>query len=107
MTRGNHEHQPSGRLRRLSSARRPPLGAGSTLLVALIAVALVVTVVLAYQAHDASRSHRRVARQTVSDLASAAAWQFASLGSRRTIDLIRDGLAQPVYQAPGASTTPP
>ncbi|HVE80028.1 MAG TPA: HAMP domain-containing sensor histidine kinase [Gemmatimonadaceae bacterium] len=48
----------------------------ATITVALLALAVVLTAVLAYQAQDAARSHRRVAERTLRDYASFASWQF-------------------------------
>lgn len=90
-----------------ASRRRPPPGAGPTLLAGLTAVTLVVMVVLAYQAHDAASSHREVAHQAVSDLASAAAWQFAARGSNRVLELVRESLAEPLQRlAAGTGAAP-
>jgi len=92
--------------RSFSSGRSLNLGTGPTLLAALIVVALIVTGVLAYQAHDAASSHQEVAQQAVSDLASAAAWQFAERGSMRTVDLISESLMMPLRQMPDGGSSP-
>lgn len=48
----------------------------SRLLVALLAIALVLTAVLAYQAANAERSHRRATERALHDYASFAMWQL-------------------------------
>jgi signal transduction histidine kinase len=53
---------------------RSPRSLGTVLLLAL---ALVLVAVLAYQAQDAARSHERIAEATLSDYASFADWQLA------------------------------
>src|SRR3712207_5487024 len=47
------------------------------LLVALLTLSFVLTALLAYNAQDAARSHRRTAERTLRDYASLAALQFA------------------------------
>jgi signal transduction histidine kinase len=64
-----------------------------------MAVALAVSAALAYQAFDAARSHREVARTAVSDLAAAAAWQLSERGQLRFFELVRESLADPVQRA--------
>jgi signal transduction histidine kinase len=60
----------------LRSTRRAAEHPRATLTVALLALALVLTAVLAYQAQDAARSHRAAAERTLRDYASFATWQF-------------------------------
>ncbi len=80
-------------------------GAVPVALTALMTVALVVTGVLAYHAHDAARSHRALAHRTVSDLASAAGWQLSERAQLRYFDLLQESLAQPVFRSWAASGT--
>jgi signal transduction histidine kinase len=79
----------------------------SSLLAGLIGVALIVSGILAYQAHDAASSHQEVARQAVSDLAAAAAWQFTERGQLRFGDLVNESLAMPARRAAAQSGSPP
>lgn len=58
---------------------RPRLSASrSTLVAALLALTLGLTGVLAHQAVDASRSHERIAEQTVKEHALFASWELSS-----------------------------
>lgn len=68
-------------------ARSPSLsrpGARTSLVAGLLGLALVTSGLLAWQAWDAHRSHRRVAESTLRELAASAAWQFAS-GVQRSL----------------------
>jgi signal transduction histidine kinase len=76
-------------------------------LTALMGVALAVSGVLAYQAHDAARSHREVAHKAVSDLASAAGWQLGERAQLRFFELLRESVAEPVYRARSTTGTDP
>ena len=61
--------------------------ASNVVLGALLVLALVVTGMLAYEAHSAARSHRETAERALRDYASVAAWEMvASLGE--TLDAI-------------------
>src|SRR4051812_16997600 len=62
----------------------------ATLLAMLLACTLVLATMLAYEAHDAARSHRATAERALNDYAAVAAWELvagvndelqASLGS--------------------------
>lgn len=52
------------------------------LLVVLLALALALSGVLAYQAQDAARTHRRAAERALNDYAAFAAWQMNQQSSR-------------------------
>jgi signal transduction histidine kinase len=49
-----------------------------TLLVALLSVTVVLAASLAYEAHDAARSHRVTAEHALRDYASVAAWEYVA-----------------------------
>ncbi|HYN80384.1 MAG TPA: HAMP domain-containing sensor histidine kinase [Gemmatimonadaceae bacterium] len=57
----------------------------SRLLVALLGIALVLTAVLAYQAANAERSHRRAAERALHDYASFAMWQLNQQASQELL----------------------
>lgn len=91
------------------ASRAYPNRAGTRLLVALLALALLASGILAYQAHDASGSHEEVAQQAVTDLAHAAAWQLAErgemeLGRRLRGSMIEMFGQQPLRRGNGPST---
>jgi signal transduction histidine kinase len=68
-------------LRRTAARRRP----GSILLAALLAVALIITGILGWQALDAERSHRAAAERALSDYARFAAWQLNQQASQELL----------------------
>ncbi len=65
-----------------ASGRRRPR---STLLVALLALALALTAVLAYQAANAERSQRLAAERALNDYASFAVWQLNQQASQELL----------------------
>lgn len=76
------------------SIRFPSRERRIAILVALLALSLVFTGILAYQAQDAARSHRATAERTLRDYAAFAALQFAihakeGIYSRATAQLYR------------------
>ena len=68
-------------MRRGNGGSRPR----SRLLVALLAIALVLTAVLAYQAANAERSHRRATERALHDYASFAMWQLNQQASQELL----------------------
>src|SRR5574339_409261 len=50
----------------------------STLLVGLLSLTVVLAASLAYEAHDAARSHRVTAERALRDYASVAAWEYVA-----------------------------
>jgi signal transduction histidine kinase len=74
---------PGGRepMKRGTGGTRPR----SRLLVALLALALVLTAVLAYQAANAERSHRRASERALHDYASFAMWQLNQQASQELL----------------------
>ncbi|HKG90832.1 MAG TPA: HAMP domain-containing sensor histidine kinase [Gemmatimonadaceae bacterium] len=57
----------------------------STVLVALLALTLALAGVLAYEAHDAARSHQATAERALRDYAVFAAWEFLT-GARQSVN---------------------
>jgi hypothetical protein len=49
-----------------------------TLLVGLLTLTVVLAASLAYEAHDAARSHRVTAERALRDYASVAAWEYVA-----------------------------
>ena len=72
---------PSKSVKQISARRRPR----SVLLVALLALALVLTGVLGWQALDAERSHRATAERALKDYARFAAWQLNQQASQEML----------------------
>ncbi len=68
-------------MQRITARRRP----GSILLVALLALALIITGILGWQAVDAERSHRAAAERALSDYARFAAWQLNQQASQELL----------------------
>lgn len=58
----------------------------------LLALALVLVAVLAYQAQDAARSHERIAEATLSDYASFADWQLAQQAKTNILSTVMTSL---------------
>lgn len=89
-------------------ARRAHRGhAGTRLMVGLLALALVASGILAYQAYDAAGSHEDVAEQAVTDLAHAAAWQLAERGEMEVGRRLQASMvAMFGRQAPGRGEMP-
>ena len=76
------------------------------MLAALLVLALVVTGLLAYEAHVAARSHRETAERALRDYASVAAWEMvASLGE--TLDAIAAPMLGAVTAGKAASPFEP
>src|SRR5262245_15042077 len=63
--------------------------------VVLLALALVLVAVLAYQAQDAARSHQRTAERTLSDYASFAGWQLSQQAKNNILGAIILSLSVP------------
>src|SRR5262245_60073108 len=63
--------------------------------VVLLALALVLVAVLAYQAQDAARSHQRTAERTLSDYASFAGWQLSQQAKNNILGAIILSLSRP------------
>src|SRR5262245_5809877 len=66
--------------------------------VALLSLALVLVAVLAYQAQDAARSHRRIAESTLSDYASFADWQLTQQAKNGLLETVITSLFSPASQ---------
>src|SRR6185312_10270047 len=66
----------SSRRRRRQSAARS--GSHVTLLAALLVGTLALASMLAYEAHDAARSHRATAEHALHDYATVAAWELVA-----------------------------
>jgi len=60
---------------------RPVWRTRASLLVALLALTVVLAAVLAYEAHDAARSHRATAKRALHDYATFAAWELLAKAS--------------------------
>jgi signal transduction histidine kinase len=71
------------------------------LLVALLSFSFVLTAVLAYQAQDAARSHRRTAERALRDYASLAALQFAIHAKEGIFWRVSSLLNRPTDLGPG------
>ena len=54
-----------------------------TLLIALLALTVILAASLAYEAHDAARSHRVTAERALRDYASVAAWEYVANAQER------------------------
>lgn len=77
---------------------------------ALLLVALGVVAVLAYQALDAARSHRRMAQDALQDYASFAAWEFARHSRTNVLATLISTFLGPVLRLnmlPIGATLPP
>jgi signal transduction histidine kinase len=88
-------------------ARDPsPMRPRGAILVAMLLLTLVLVAVLAYQAHEAARSHRSAVEATLEDYASFAAWEY-----RRRLDgSLRAAIHQalhPLFEAGSHSVVQP
>ncbi|HEU4641481.1 MAG TPA: HAMP domain-containing sensor histidine kinase [Gemmatimonadaceae bacterium] len=72
-----------------------PRSSRSLGIVALLALAVVLVAVLAYQAQDAARSHRRTAERALHDYASFANWQLTQQAKNSLLTTIITSLAFP------------
>jgi signal transduction histidine kinase len=78
--------KPAGPRARISSMfRRLPRPPRFPLVIALLALTLVVASALAWQAHQAARSHRASAERVLHDYAEFAGWEFSRV-ARRELD---------------------
>lgn len=84
----------------LPRVRQPRL----VLLVALLILSFVATVILAYQAQDAARSHRAAAERALRDYADFAAMNFAAHSKEGLYNSIASVLYQPGDMGLGAPT---
>lgn len=66
--------------------------------VILLALALVLAAVLAYEAADAARSHRETARRTLQDYAAFATWQLAQHAKNTILTTLVTGFMLPASQ---------
>src|SRR6185503_14430668 len=57
---------------------RRPLSIAQPLLVGLLVCTLALATMLAYEAHDAARSHRATAERALHDYAAVAAWELVA-----------------------------
>ncbi len=69
---------------------------GSTLLVALLVLGLLLTGFLTYQAADAERSHRRAAERALHDYASFALWQLTQQSAQELLSSMISTFILPV-----------
>src|SRR5262249_37341 len=76
-----------------------------TLVVTLLVTTLGVASALAWQAHQAARSHRQAAERVVHDYAEVAGWEF-SRAARRDLDAALDRWLQTIACAPATGTLP-
>lgn len=70
------------------SARRSPPGSRAAYVAVLLVGTLALSGVLAYQVVDAARSHENVAKKTVGEQASVAAWAYAGAARRVLLDKV-------------------
>ena len=82
MHSGGREQQGSNRIaRRVRGGRRP----NPFILVVLLALGLIITGILGWQALDAERSHRAAAERALKDYARFAAWQLNQQASQELL----------------------
>jgi hypothetical protein len=84
------------RSRPTRSVGRP--GSHSMLLVALLVCTLGLATTLAYEAHDAARSHRATAERALHDYAAVAAWELVA-GVNESIQSSLGGALAPMTRA--------
>lgn len=73
-----------------------------TLLVALLALTVVIAASLAYEAHDAARSHRVTAERALRDYASVAAWEYVA-SVREQLDATAGQILSPLTSVRASS----
>ena len=88
-----------------------------TLLVSLLTLTVILVASLAYEAHDAARSHRVTAERALRDYASVAAWEYVANVQERlnaaagdVLSAVTSGRASSPYEllaSPELLTTPP
>ncbi|HEX6053110.1 MAG TPA: HAMP domain-containing sensor histidine kinase [Gemmatimonadaceae bacterium] len=73
-----------------------------TLLVALLTLTVILAGSLAYEAHDAARSHRVTAERALRDYASVAAWEYVAIAQER-LDAAASNILSPVTSVRASS----
>ena len=73
-----------------------------TLLVALLTLTVILAATLAYEAHDAARSHRVTAERALRDYASVAAWEYVANVQER-VDAAASHVLSPVTSVRASS----
>ncbi len=73
-----------------------------TLLVALLTLTVILAGMLAYEAHDAARSHRVTAERALRDYASVAAWEYVAMAQER-LDAAASTVLSPVTSVRASS----
>ena len=66
----------------------------STAIVLLLFATLAITAFLAFEAHQAARSHRAAAENVLRDYSKFAAWEMARLGRAQLLNSVHHGLSQ-------------
>jgi signal transduction histidine kinase len=66
----------------------------STVIVLLLFATLAITALLAYEAHQAARSHRASAENVLRDYSKFAAWEMTRLGRQQLLNAVHHGLSR-------------
>ena len=66
----------------------------STVIVLLLFATLAITAFLAYEAHQAARSHRAAAENVLRDYSKFAAWEISRLGRQQLLNAVHHGLTR-------------